>query len=302
MKSNKTYLYLLVFAVLLAAAYFITSDKGEKTSSYELKDKKLFVLDSVKVDKIEIKSSGGDLVLSKSTGEWKTVSPVDYMANTELVNKAISSLKNFNIESIISTNPAKKDTYGFNENNQAEISVYEGGNLKGKFLMGNAAVGTSSYIKKMDSDNIYITDALERTDFVKPDLNEWREKNIVSIPKQSVNSIEFISPEETFTVSKDASGKYFVGTDSVTNAFDGILNLLENFQTTNFADTLINDESAFKNIINIDNGNKNQIKFLMIPTTPVKYYVKVEGDKQIYELEDGAAKNLLKTKKDITGK
>ena len=55
MKSNKTYLYLAIFAALLVVAYFLTSERGEKTASYDLKEKKLFELDSARVDKIEIK-------------------------------------------------------------------------------------------------------------------------------------------------------------------------------------------------------------------------------------------------------
>ncbi|HMS64751.1 MAG TPA: DUF4340 domain-containing protein [Ignavibacteria bacterium] len=131
MKSNKTILYLLIFAALVVAAYFLTTDRGEKTSSYELKEKKLFTLDSAKTDKIEIKNKDGNLVLSKSTGEWKATSPFDYNVTPDLVDKIVSSLKNFKLESIISTNPAKKETYGFKDSDQAEISVYESGVLKG---------------------------------------------------------------------------------------------------------------------------------------------------------------------------
>ena len=302
MKSNKTILYLVIFASLVVAAYFVTSDSGDKTSSYELKEKKLYTLDSAKTDKIEIKYSQGDLVLSKATGEWRATSPFEYNVTPALVDKIVSSLKNFNLESIITTNPDKKETYGFKDSEQAVISVYESGVLKGTFILGGAAAGTSSYIKKADSDNIYIADGIDRADFIKPAINEWRDKNIVSIPKHAVNSIEFASPEETFIVLRDETGKYNIGSDSVGAAFDGVLNLLENFQTTDFKDTLLADDSKFSNLVNIDWGNKSNMKFLKTETTPVVYYLKVDGDKQVYELEEGFAKNLLKSKKDILGK
>lgn len=302
MKSNKTILYLVIFAALLVAAYFITSDSGEKTSSYELKEKKLYTLDSAKTDKIEIKNNQGHLILSKATGEWRATSPYEYNVTPALVDKIVSSLKNFKLESIISTNPAKKETYGFKESEEALVSVYESGVLKGTFILGGAAAGTSSYIKKADSDNIYIADGIDRADFIKPAINEWRDKNIVSVPKQAVNSIEFVSPEETFIVQRDEAGKYKIGTDSVGAAFDGILNLLENFQTTNFKDTLFAEDSKFSNLVNIDWGNKTNMKFMKTETTPAVYYLKVDGDKQVYELEEGYAKNLLKSRKDILGK
>ena len=90
------------------------------------------------------------------------------------------------LESIVSTNPSNKDTYGFNDYDVAQVTVYESGTEKGKFLLGKSSTGTSSYIKKFDSDNIYIADELDRNDLIKPDLNDWRDKNIVSIPKEAV--------------------------------------------------------------------------------------------------------------------
>lgn len=302
MKSNKTYLYLAVFAALLVAAYFITSDRGEKTASYELKEKKLFEIDSAKVDKIEIKYKEGNLVLSKATGEWRAVSPYDYRVNTPLVEKALSSLKNFKLESIISTNPSKKESFGFKDDEIAEISVYESGVLKGKFILGGPSAGTSSHVKKLESDNIYIADNLERLDFIKPNINDWRDKGIIAIPKLSINSIEFNSPGESFVVKKDTTGKFFIGADSAGTAFDGILNLLEKFETTHFKDTVLAEGTSFDNTILIDWGNKTQINFLKQDQEPVKYLIKVSDDNQIYEVEEGYAKNLLKTRKEITGK
>ena len=53
--------------------------------------------------------------------------------------------------------------------------------------------------------------------------------------------------------------------------------------------------------MNIDCGNKTTLKVLKTETTPAKYRLKVEGDKQLYELEEGYAKNLRKSKREILG-
>lgn len=302
--KSKTYLYLGILAALLIAAYFLTTDRGEKTSSYKLNEKKLFELDSAKVDKIQIKNAGKDLILSKSTGEWRVDSPFQYRTVSANVENIVGGLKNLKIESIVSTNPAKKDTYGFTDTEQAEVSVYESGVLKGTFLLGKSAKGggVQTFIKKTDSDNIYLADGLDRNNVVKPDMNEWKDKNIVSIPKPGVNSVEFISAGETFTVSKDSSGKFSIGADTVGTAFDGILNLLQKFDTNNFRDTTLSDQTVYTEKIIVNGPEKTQINFLKLDTTPAKYLVKLNGDDQIYELDEGFAKNLLKTKKEILGR
>ncbi|MEO8665989.1 MAG: DUF4340 domain-containing protein, partial [Ignavibacteria bacterium] len=117
--KSKTYLYIGILALLLIAAYFLTTDRGEKTASYKLSEKKLFEVDSAKIDKVEIKSRGEDLVLSKATGEWRVEQPYQYRTVSANVEALVSGLKNLKLESIVSTNPAKKDTYGFTDLDQA---------------------------------------------------------------------------------------------------------------------------------------------------------------------------------------
>lgn len=299
--KSKTYLYLGIFAVLAIAAYYLTTDRGERTSSYKLTETKLFELDSAKVDKIEVKDFRGNLVISKATGDWRVTEPYDYRTVNSAVESMISNLKNMKLESIVSDNPEKKETYGFKDSEQAEISVYEGGVLKGKFLLGSSAATSSSYIKKMDSDNIYIADNLDRNYFVKPNLDEWRDKSVVSIPKEGINAVEFVTETETFMAKRDSTGKFFIGQDSVGPGFDGILNYLTKFETTSFKDTTLAPQTDFDGIIRVDWGNKTDLMFLKIDSDPVKYLIQVSGDKQIYEVDEAVAKNLLKTKKEILG-
>lgn len=302
--KSKTILYLVVFIVLAAAAYFLTSDRGEKTSSYKLAETKLFEIDSAKVDKIEIKNIKGDLVLSKASGEWKIESPYQYRTVSANVEAIVSGLKNLKIESLVSTNPEKKDTYGFTDDNKSEVSVYESGVLKGKFIVGGAAPGggTSSYIKKPDSENVYLADGIDKNNYFKTDINDWKDKSIISIPQQAVNSIEFSSGGENFTVAKDANGKFSIRSDTVSLVFPGILNALQNFQTTGFKDTTLTDQTAFTEKVVVDWGTKTRINFLKLNSTPVKYLVMVQGDPQIYELDETVATSVLKKKSEILGK
>ncbi|MEO8447895.1 MAG: DUF4340 domain-containing protein [bacterium] len=298
--KSKTYLYLGILAALAIAAYFLTGDKGEKTSSYKLSEQKLFEVDSAKVDKIELTNTNGTILISKTSGEWKVEQPYQYKTVSAGIENIVSNLKNMKLESIVSTNSAKKDIYGFKEPDETVVTVYESGVQKGKFILGAAASGgNASYVKKMDSDNIYIADAIDRNNFVKADINDWRDKSIVSIPKQTINSVEFVTPSGDFTVKRDSSGGYFLGSDSVGKAFDGILNLLGAFTTNTFKDTTLSDQTVFTEKIIIDWGPKTEMKFLKLNTTPVKYLLVLNNDNQIYELDEAYAKNLLKNSAEI---
>lgn len=299
--KSKTLLYIAILVVLLVAAYFLTSDRGEKTSSYKMSDKKIFTLDSAKVDKIEIKTGNGDLVLSKSSGEWRVEQPFNYRTVSANVEALVSSLKNFELESVVSTNPTKAETYGFGGNEVAEVTVYESGAPKGKFYMGKIAPGGGNfaYVKKTEGENIYLADGIDRNNFVKTNPEEWKDKNIVSIPMQSVNSIEYKYEGNDYTVAKDAEGRFVIGTDTVGKDFQNVLGTLQKFDTNNFKDTVLTDETSYTGTVIIDNGAKTQLNFLKLDVTPVKYLVKVSGEDQVFELDEVPARNILKTKEEI---
>ena len=60
----------------------------------------------------------------------------------------------------------------------------------------------------IDGNDIYLADGLLRSNFAKGDLNEWRDKLITAIPKNSINSLEMISQSENYKMARDSSGKY----------------------------------------------------------------------------------------------
>ncbi|MEZ4824149.1 MAG: DUF4340 domain-containing protein [Ignavibacteria bacterium] len=116
------------------------------------------------------------------------------------VEGIVSGLKNLKIESIVSTNPEKKTT-----DLQMIISLkfrFMKMGFKGKFIVGSAAPGgISSYIKKPDSETVYLADGIDKNNYFRTDISEWKDKNIISIPQQGINSIEFNTGGENFTVA-----------------------------------------------------------------------------------------------------
>jgi hypothetical protein len=143
---------------------------------------------------------------------------------------------------------------------------------------------------------------LLRNNFVKDNLDDWRDKLILSIPKGNVNSIEFITPEESYTAERDSTGKFYVGKDSVSSVvFDGILNLLQNFNTQRFQDTVLSKDTDFDKKVKVNWGKLTEINFLKLPDTLfTNYYIKVTDNDQIFEVDEGFTNNLFKSRKEIT--
>ncbi|MBX7045558.1 MAG: DUF4340 domain-containing protein [Ignavibacteria bacterium] len=306
MNKNKTYILVAVLIVLIIAAYFLTTDRGPKTETEKTppKDKEFFTVDSANVDKIEIVRKNGKVVLQKIAGAWRQTEPVDYLVNATFVPPAVGDLKNFALSSTVSNNPSKADTYGFNDTNKTTITVFEKGVQKGVIVVGNAGQGPSqTFIKRPDKNTIYLAENFLRMNFVKDNIDDWRDKLIASIPSGSVKSIDFSYPDEAFKITKDTSNRFFMGKDSIQySAMEGYLNLLQNMNTQGFSSAPLDTVKKFTSVIKVDADKPYEFDLLKVNADPVYYLMRVSGNKQVFKFDENLAKMILKPKKEFLGK
>ena len=304
MKSNKTYYLLVIFVVLIIVAWYVTSDRGEKTSTDVKFEKQFFQTDSALVDKIELVQKGIKTTLVKPAAEWKLTEPVDYPASQQFVAMLLSDLKRYKVDSRVSSNVDIHSKYGFGDTNEVKVTVYQQGTLLGSFLIGNLATGPNqTYIKKIDDKDVFLGDGILRNNFARTD-QQWRILQMVSIPKETIKSIEFITDKERYTVVKDTIGKFYIGKDSVdNNVMTGILNLLSDFNTQGFKDSVLGPDVKYSNELK-GNGFKNyEIGFYKVDTSAnSKYYIKISDIKQLFEVDKNFLTMVFKTKKEMLGR
>jgi len=303
MKNKNIYIYGFILVALIVISYFVMRDTSGEKKTLKLSEK-LFPVDSLAVDKLEIERNGKKLILEKKGGLWNVVSPVLYTANQVFVNSAISSLKNYKISSIVSDNPGNKNFYGFSDTNLTKLTVYQNGTLSGTILIGNASMGASqTYIKKEEANDVYLTENFLYNNLVKTDLMEWRDKSVATIPKGAIKSIDFYTDKEKYTVVQDTTGKFYVGKDTVSTAvFDGILNMLSNFNTQNFRDTTIAADTKASFEAKVFANKETDFRFFKYGADDAKkYLMMVTGEKQIFEVDENFVKMFIKPRKEVLG-
>jgi len=302
MKSNKTYILAAVFIVLAVLAYFLTADRGEKTATYKIKESQFFASDSASIDKLILEKNGKKITMSKIGADWKITEPVDYPIYKQFVVQALSSLKRYKIESKVSDNPANKDKFGFNDTVVAKVTVFQGGNQSGVILIGNTAPGAGqTFIKKADSDEIFLASEFARSYFVKENfVNDWREKVIISIPKGRIRSVEINSPSESYKLELDSTGRFFAGKDSInTGVADGIVNIFQSMNTQDYIDSTVILSKA-DNTIKINAEKVYELSFYKAgESTNIKYILKVSDINQLFLVDDNFMKMLFKPKKEV---
>jgi hypothetical protein len=302
MKSKNIYLLAVIFIVLAVIAYFLTSERGERTSTYKL-DKQLFAVDSASVDKLELEQNGKKITLEKSGLNWRITQPVDYTAYLQFVASALSDLKKYKLESKVSDNPGNKDKFGFNDTNFVKVTVYQGGKMVGTLLVGNASSGPSqTFIKKPESNEIFLADDFLRSNFAKDNmLNDWRDKLICTIMKGNIKSLEFLSSSDKYKIEADSTGKFYSGKDTAdSKVVEGVLNIFQNFNTQGFKDTTISENEKFDYTVKVKADKEYTFSFLKAGEgSNPKFILKASGIKQLFEVDENFVKMIFKSKKEM---
>jgi len=294
----------IVLAVLVIIALLLNSDLFNKKSTMDKPDR-LFETDSALVDKIILEQNGKKLVLQK-TANWRLTEPVDYLAYDMHVFNLLSNLMNYKILSREGENPNNLGIYGFNDSNTMKITVFQGGAEIGSMLIGKARSEAAAqvYVKRVEDNQIYLADGIVHSYVVKQNFNEWRNLNIFTLPKTTINSVEYIYNDDSFKMVKDSTGKFFIGKDSVSSTvMDGLLNLFSNFNTQSFKDSTIAGDVRYDLTINIDAGKKYSVYLLKYgdPENP-RYIIKVSDINQLFDVDKNFSTLIMKTRKELLGK
>jgi len=299
---NKSTRNLLIIFVLLAVIVYFFFTRKDTINTQKVTEK-LFVADSSKIDKIEIKKTGETIVLEKINGQWMLTQPVNYAADTNAVTPILANLAHFKISSIASENPEKFGIY-LDSANHPVVTAYQEGKLLGTFEVGKQAASyQNSYLKKPDENKIYIAENLSNANFLKA-MKDFRSKLIFSIPSTSITRIDFKSTDSNktdFSCVKDSTDRWFIGTDSIAkNTMEGFLNLLNNYTTDDFLDSTITSFPAPTYTINIQGAQPTTINlYKQTNVTPPVYIVQVSNKTQLFKFSEAFAGNSLKKRTDF---
>lgn len=290
MKKN-TYVLIGLFAVLLVIAFLVLQKPGEQSASSSSAGL-LFNIDSVSVDKIEVKSPSSSIVLEKQGAEWFVTKPINYRANQSNIGQIIHQIKILEIKSTVSSKPEKHNVFQVDQTG-TQIAVYEKGIEKASFILGKMAASyTESYARKLNSNDVMIVEGAYSYNFNRP-AKDWRDRTIFTMPKESIREIKYQYSDTVFNlIFKDSI--WVIGKDKARQAIvDGILSTISNFQADDFVDS-----SLSLKIMAVMKVADVQFGFSFNKKTG-KYYVQSSTSPQLFVLEQWKANQILKRKKEI---
>jgi hypothetical protein len=295
MKKN-TVILVILFIVLLGAAYLVTMKPGEQSVTAE-EGESVVDIDSAAVDKIEIRAPLSSVVLVKRGADWYVQEPISYKANQTNVANAIQQAKNMKLKNVVSSNADKHGLFEV-DSTGTMVTIFENGAQKASVVVGKSGPAFSdNYARLASSNDVLLVSGGQSFVFNKA-LKEWRDRTIFAAPKETITSVAFQYGDTSFTLAfKDSA--WIIDNDAADDAtVQSFLTSLSKVEADEFIDTLLTPQPKLSAQITV---GETQVRFHEAPDK-LKYYVQSSAAPQWYELQNWRVNQLLKRKKDFVKK
>lgn len=291
--TRKTLLLAGLLAVLLIVAVLVMQKPGERSSSGTT-GVALAVIDSLAVDKIELRTAASSVVLQKNGVEWYIQEPVSYRADQSTVAAFLHDSKSMEVTNVVSNKPEKHSVFQV-DSTGTQVRIFEKGAEKASFIVGKPTTSYSEiYARRSGSDEVLLVTGGSAYNFSRP-VKEWRDKTIFSTARDNIKEVHYQYGDTSFVLAfKDSA--WFIGKDSTQESVvNNLMSSLSSVQADDFVDTLmqrppkITAQVAYAGI---------QLNFFFVKQGE-KYLVQSSTSPQWFEMLNWRANEILKRKQDI---
>ena len=290
---NRNTLMLLGFlAVLIVIAYLVMQKPGEKSSTGE--GEYLISVDSLAVDRVEIKSPASLVVLVKKGVEWFMERPVAYRADQGSVAQLIHEMKLLERKSTVSGKPEKHSVFQV-DSTGTQVTTYETGSEKASFVIGKMGGSyLESYGRLASSNEVLLVSGGSPMTFNKA-VKEWRDRTIAAPARETIRDVRYQYGDTVFVLAFTDSA-WMVGKDSTQEwVVNNLISTLTNVQADDFIDAPAVHSSKPSAQITYAG---TQITFFYVKEGD-KYLVQCSSTPQWFEMQSWRANQILKRKSDI---
>jgi hypothetical protein len=196
----------LVLVGLGAYIYFVTWKNTGDAGAAAKKDPVFAGVEADKIEELTVKSLHGDVTsLKKTADKWQIVAPVAVPAADSDVMTVTSALGQLEIMRVIDEKPADLKEYGLAAP-RIEVEFKSGGGKpSGRILIGDKTpTGASLYAKRNDEPRVFLIADYQETSLNKSTF-DLRDKAIIKIERDKVDSFELNLAGKSIQFAKDGS-------------------------------------------------------------------------------------------------
>ncbi len=294
--SKKTLILAALLVVLVLLAFLVLERTGERSESVD-ETEHLFEIDSAAVDGVELQSRELAVVLRKRGGEWRLEAPIQYRADQGNVASLIGQLKNLGIRAVVSSNPEKQSIFEVDSTGTSVVLRIGEKPAAGLIIGKMGSTWSETYVRRPDDREVLLVDA-SLAPLRTRGLKEWRDRGIASVPRETIDRVEFQYGDTTFALVREDS-VWRVGGQTVEDwSVSSLLSALADVKADDFVDT---PPQPMPRISAMLRYSGQELRFAK-PKDRESYYVQSSSSPQWYELQSWRAAQLLKRKNDLVKK
>jgi len=199
-----------VILALLAGVAFFVQGPGKR---HQVREAALLFsdFDADRIGAIVVVRNGDSLSLTREAGGgWSVGSAgASYPADGEAIERALGGLKKARLESVVSTNVAKKHLFGVDEKEGVKLRLEDtAGAVVAEFVVGRQGPDPfSGYLLRGGGEEVLLVSPSLRGVFARG-ADGWRDRKIVKIGPEAVTSIVIREVDEVLTLTREEGGEW----------------------------------------------------------------------------------------------
>ena len=310
MKAKTTVILFGIFIILLLFVYLFEGPLSERAQK---KGKGVIALfpdfEKDSATKIEVKNSTKKLSLERKEEGWLISDTDGFIADPNLVDNTLNTVKKFTRENIASNNPEKQEPFEVNQEKGVEVKVSDADQkMLAHFYIGKTGPSFfSTYLRKEGSNEVILVQGAVKPTFDKT-IKNWRDKTILNFLPGTITHLTLKTLIDEIELQKDEEGKWQIAKPEKAKAkeeeVDAIETTLASLKAVDFAEdydlkkyqldkpqisiTAILEDKEEKRILI---GKKDEEKS--------QYYVKNQAKKTIFLVEKYQIDKMNKTLQDL---
>jgi len=230
------------------------------------------------------------VVLEKVDGNWLVTG---FDVDTEQINLLLEDLKSLHIDSTVSNNPDKFDTYGASDS-ASKLKIEGEAGTALELIVGKTAPQIGSiYIRPVGVNEVYLVQS-NLHNFVDKRIEDWRDKTLIDTDQDSLVNISVKKGWQTVVLSKNENDQWLAtrnGEERVVGevALDRLFDSLSPLRATLFANQdqvkLYNRQINPVTIELIQGDDQDTQSFTMVENkTESNWLIKPSSSDEIYVL------------------
>ncbi|HUL45117.1 MAG TPA: DUF4340 domain-containing protein [Bacteroidota bacterium] len=288
---------IILIAVLLVLGGIVLIFYGpftseEREASYQAGQLSLSI-DSASIIRIELRRPAKSIIMENVGGRWMVTTPVHYPADPVEVNRLISGFVRFKSGSLISSNPEKQQIFEVDSSSGTRLTMTDRTGKSASLIVGKMGPSYSEiYFRVPSSKDVYLGEGLESWTVTR-DVKDWRDKNILLLPADSIRAVTYTAGAKEYAFTKDTSGWHLGGQKIESAGIAASVNSIAALRADDFLDSATTIPSH-PVTVTVKAPLPVSVSIAPMPPDTSKYYVQVSSSPQIFLVSKWTGQQLLK--------